>query len=172
MKVWGLSHRTSQPLGSARTAAEWGGGRSSGAKSALLEGSANQRSLPAAQGRLPGAIEGFLSIQLPYQGADQRLGAYICHPTTGLLHPPHIRQVLQPADSGDYRGPSRLAAAGRGGRGASPADLAPGRDYRLHLHSVSRPPPAPPWHFGLGAGRRAFLEARPPAFPGVCQAPP
>lgn len=67
--------------------------------------------------------------------------------------------------AGDYRGPRRLAAAGRGGRGASPADLAPGRDYRLHLHSVSRPPPAPPWHFGLGAGRRAFLEARPPARP-------
>lgn len=36
-----------------------------------------------------------LPIQLPYQGADQRLGASIRHATTGLLLPPHIRQVLQ-----------------------------------------------------------------------------
>lgn len=60
----------------------------------LLEGKATQLCLPAAQGRLPGAIVG-LSIQLPHQGTDQRLGAYICLPTSGLLLPPHIRQVLQ-----------------------------------------------------------------------------
>lgn len=51
---------------------------------------------PQPRAGFPGATAD-LSTQLPYQDADQRLGAYICHPTTGLLLPPHIRQVLQPA---------------------------------------------------------------------------
>lgn len=59
-----------------------------------------------------------MSIQLPYQGAHQRVGVYIGLPTSGLL-PPHIRQVLQPRMNWVIRGQKGPAAAGRGGRSPS-----------------------------------------------------
>ena len=90
-------------------------------------------------------------------------------PTSGRCFNPRSRVI---------RSSSRLAAAGRGGRGNTPMGSAPGRNYRLCLrgrqprrHSVSRPPLAPPWHFGLGAGKRAFLEAC-PRYPGSARPRP
>lgn len=130
---------------------------------ALLDGRAKQRRLLAAQGRLPRGDCRFVHPTSPPSRRPE---------TQRLLLPAHIRQVLQsfnPRRSRVIRGPSRLAAAKRGGRGASPVGSALGRNYRLCLrdwpsqrYSVSRPPPAPPWRFELGAGRRAFLKARPP----------
>jgi hypothetical protein len=88
-------------LGATRTATLWGGERSCGAKSfyvdvwALLEGKANQRPLPAAQGRLP---RGRLQPCPPSFSTEARtgLGVYICLSTSGLFST-HIRQVLQPS---------------------------------------------------------------------------
>lgn len=90
-------------------------------------------------------------------------------PTSGRCFNPRSRVI---------RSSSRLAAAGRGGRGNTPMGSVPGRNYRLCLrgrqrrrHSVSRPPLAPTWHFGLGAGKRAFLEAC-PGYPGSARPRP
>lgn len=84
-----------------------------------MKGKATRRCLPAASGRLPRG-----NCRLVYtasqQGADQRLGPYICLPTSGLLLlPPHIRQVLQPRMNWMIRGQRGPAASGRSGRGPS-----------------------------------------------------
>lgn len=73
--------------------------------------------LPEASGRLPRGNCRFV-YTASQQGADQRLGAYICLPKSGLLRlPPHIRQVLQPRMNWMIRGQRGPADAGIGGRG-------------------------------------------------------
>lgn len=77
-------------------------------------------------------------------------------PTSGRCCNPRVSRVI--------RGRSEPAAVGRGGLGL-PGGRPSSRDYRLRLRGWQgrrRPPPLPPWHFGPGAGRRAFLGARPP----------
>lgn len=111
---WALFHLTLQSLTSARVNCIMG--RQQELWCQVLEGKATRRCLPEASGRLPRG-----NCRLVYtasqQGADQRLGAYICLPTSGLLLlPPHIRQVLQPRINWMIRGQKGPAATGRGGR--------------------------------------------------------
>lgn len=88
---------------------------------ALLEGRANQRSLPAAQGWPPGGYRKLVHPASLPRALTRDLALISATPQLASSSLPTSGRCLSPRMSrGIIRGPGWPAAAGRGGRGASP----------------------------------------------------